>query len=129
MNLSFGRFVIGTGTTAERVPEIISAIISETEKLKTKPVGVTELKKVREYMKSHLIMSMETSDGVVDFFADQEVLSDKIRTPEEFEELFSKVTPDDISRVSKIIFNNQKLTVAVIGNKLDKEAVSKAIRA
>jgi len=129
INFSFGRFIIGTGTKAERVPEIILAIISETEKLKTEAVSAIELEKVKEYMKAHLMMSLETSDGVTDFFADQEVLADKIRTPAEFEEIFSKITIDDVMRVSRIIFDSQKLTVAVIGNGLNKTAVSKAIGA
>lgn len=129
LHSSFGRFVIATGTLAERVPEIISAIVKETERLKTEPVRDIEIAKVREFLRAHLLMSLETSDNVADFFADQEILSDKIRTPAEFDEIFNKITPADIMRVANTIFNNQKLTIGAIGKDINKEAVSKAIGA
>ncbi|MDO8579794.1 MAG: pitrilysin family protein [bacterium] len=129
LHLTFGRFVISTGTTAERVPEIVSAILSETKKLKTKPVLKAELDKVKEYIRAHTLMSLETSDNVADFFADQEILSDKIRIPAEFDEILGKITSADIMRVANILFDNQKLTVGVIGKGMNKGAVSKAIGA
>jgi predicted Zn-dependent peptidase len=127
--MTFGRFTIGTGTTADRVPEIISAILAETERLKNEPVTDLELKKVKEYIRAHMLMSLETSDQVADFFGDQEILSDRIRIPRELDELFARVTAEDILRVSKILFDKQKLTIGTIGKGIDKNAVSKAIHA
>lgn len=129
MTRSFGRFIIATGTTAERASEIISAIVSETEKLKKEPVSPAELDKVREYIRSHLLMDLETSERVADFFTDQEILSDKIRLPKEFDDIFSKITAEEIMRLANIVFDNQKLSVAVIGHNLDEAAVSKALTA
>jgi predicted Zn-dependent peptidase len=129
LHMTFGRFTIGTGTTADRVPEIISAILAETERLKNEPVTDLELKKVKEYIRAHMLMSLETSDQVADFFGDQEILSDRIRIPRELDELFARVTAEDILRVSKILFDKQKLTIGTIGKGIDKNAVSKAIHA
>ena len=125
MHLSYGRFVAATGTTAERAPEIIAAIIQEMDRLKTELVSVEELAKIREIIRAYTLMSLETSDNVADFFADQEILADKIRLPEEFDVIFSKITSEDIKRVANVLFDNKKLTVAVIGKGIDKEAVSK----
>lgn len=124
---SFGNFAIYTGTTAERVPEIIGATLGEIERLKKEPVPPEELDKVREFIKAHTIMSLETSDSMAEFFADQEMLSDKIRTPEEFEGIFSVISPEEIRRVANLLFDNSKLTVATIGKGIQKEAVEKVL--
>jgi len=120
---SFGNFSISTGTTPARVPEIITAIIGETERLKTEKVGDAELNKIKELMRAHLVMSLETSDGLAEFTSEQETLENKIRTPKEFDAIFSKVTADDVLRVANTIFDNNKLTIAVIGQGIDKDKV------
>ena len=124
---SFGSFLISTGTTHERVPEIVSAILAETERLKAEPVTNEELEKVKEFMRAHRLMSLETSDDVADFCSEQEVVEGKIRTPEDLDAIFTRITAEDILRVSKILFDNTKLTVAAIGTGIDREAIRKAI--
>jgi predicted Zn-dependent peptidase len=124
---SFGHFGISTGTTHARVPEIISAIIVETERLKTELVSDDELNKIKEYLRSHRLMSLEMSDDVAGYCADQEAHDKRIFTPEQFDALYSAITAQDIMRVAQKIFNKNKLTSAVIGKGIDKEAVTKAI--
>ncbi len=126
---TFGQFNVSTGTTAERVAEIASAIIGETKRLQTEVVPKEELEKIKELIRARVRMSLETSDGVADFFADQEMSGEAIRSPEELDAILSSVTAEDVMRVSKILFRQEKLTVAAIGKGIDKEAVSKAITA
>ena len=126
---TFGNFMIATGTTAKRVPEIIKAILSEVKRLETEPVSQEELEKVKELMRAHMIMALETSDNVADFFADQEVLSDAIRTPEEFDAIFDKLGAEDVMRVAKEMFDPRRLNLAVIGKNIDKKAASAALGA
>jgi predicted Zn-dependent peptidase len=127
LHLSFGRFVITTGTTAERVPEIVKAVIEEADRLKTEQVSQAELAKVKELMRAHLAMALETSDGVADFLSDQEIVKKDIKTPEEFEALYGAVTAADIMRVANMIFDHSKLTVAVIGKGIDKESIKQLV--
>lgn len=124
---SFGSFSIATGTTSERVAEIIDAILKETERLKTELVSDTELSKIKEFIRAHRIMGLETSDDVADFYADQEVIDGLMRTPADFEKIYSAITAEDIMRVSKTLFDSKKLTVAAIGKGIDKEGVKKVL--
>jgi predicted Zn-dependent peptidase len=124
---TFGHFSIATGTTASRVPEIVSAVIGETKKLLTERVTAVELEKVKELMRSRMRMSLETSDGVADFYAEQEMLDDKIRTPDELDEIFQGIGHEDVARVAAKLFDQKKLTVAVIGKGIDKDAVKAVI--
>ncbi len=124
---SFGSFSISTGTKSERVAEIVSAILAETKKLKTEPVGPAELAKVKEFLRAHRIMSLETSDDVAGFYADQETILGSIRTVEDFERIYTAVTAEDIMRVSNTIFDPKKLTTAVIGKALDKDGITRVL--
>ena len=47
--------------------------------------------------------------------------------PEEFEKIYAAITARDIQRVAQIIFDTKRLTVAVIGNGLDKEGIKKVL--
>jgi predicted Zn-dependent peptidase len=126
---TFGQFHISTGTTAERVAEIASAIIAETRRLQTEPVPQGELEKIRSLIRSRIRMSLETSDGVADFFADQEMFEDVVRSPEEIDAILSAVSADDVVRVSRALFDPRHLTFAAIGKGIDRAAVSKALGA
>lgn len=124
---TYGRFSISTGTAHERVAEIIDAILKEIARLKTEPVPQTELDKIKEYRRAHLMMGLETSDDVADYLIDQEIVRENIHTPEEFEAMYAKISAADILRVAQVIFDPQKLTVAVIGKGLDREALKKVL--
>ncbi len=122
---SFGGFVISTGTKHERVPEIVQAILGEAHRLKTELVPDSELKKVKEFMRAHRLMSLETSDDVCEYFAEQETVEGNIEQPEDFEKIYAAITAEDVLRVSKLIFDHNKLTVAAIGKGIDKEKLDK----
>jgi predicted Zn-dependent peptidase len=127
LHTSFGFFAISTGTTHDRVAEIVDAILAETDRLKTEPVPKDELEKVKEFMRAHRLMSLETSDDVAGYLAEQEAFERRILMPDEFDAIFSKVSAEDVMRVAKILFDPKKLAVAAIGKGIDKEGVIKAI--
>ena len=123
----FGSFYIATGTTPERVTEIVAAILEEVARMKNEPVKKDELKKVQEIVRSGLKMGLESSDDVMAFFADQEVAKKEIKTPEEYEKIISAITAKDIMRVAKRIFTNEKMNLAVVGPIKENLELSKAL--
>lgn len=124
---TFGYFSISTGTRHDRVSEIVGAILNEVDKLKKDLVPENELSKIKEFMRAHLRMGLETSDDVADFCAHQEVVDHKIKTPEDFDAIYSKITREDVQRVAQTMFDANKLTVAVIGKKIDTDSVRKIL--
>ncbi len=123
----FGCFSISTGTTPARVAEIVKAIVEEVGRLKTEPVKKAELKKVQEIVRSGLKMGLESSDEVMEFFADQEVGKKQIKTPEEYEKIISSITAKDIMRVAKRIFTNERMNLAVVGPIKENAELEKAL--
>lgn len=124
---TFGRFVVTTGTTPGRVAEITGAILEEADRLKTELVPETELSKVKEFIRSHTLMSLEASDDIADYLADQELDGDPIRTPEEFDAIFASVTAEDVRRVARSIFDHRKLTLVAVGKGVNRPQVEAVV--
>ncbi len=123
----FGSFYIATGTTPERVTEIVTAILEEVARMKKELVKKDELLKVQEIVRAGLKMGLESSDDVMEFFADQEVARKDIKTPEEYEKIISAITAKDIQRVAKRIFVNDTLNLAVVGPLKENGDLEKAL--
>jgi len=123
----FGSFYISTGTTPERVSEIVKAILEEVTRLKTESGKKDELRKVQEIVRAGLKMGLESSDDVMEFFADQEVSKKEIKTPEEYDKIISAITAKEIMRVSKRIFQNDKMNLAVVGPLKENAELEKAL--
>jgi len=62
-----------------------------------------------------MALSLESSDEVAGFLAGQELMKRKIETPEQILARVDKVSADDIIRVAKDIFRDDKLNLAMIG--------------
>ena len=58
---------------------------------------------------------MESSDAQAAFYTNQELLEDKILSPEEIFKKIDSVTGKDILRVAKDIFKFNKLNLAMVG--------------
>lgn len=118
-----GYFVTQAGVDLNKIEEAIKVILQEYVKI-TNPtssrqggttLGAGELKKAKECIKGKLTLELEDSRAQAGFYASQELLEEKIETPEEIMRKVDQVTAEDIKRVAKDIFVNQKLNLAIIG--------------
>jgi predicted Zn-dependent peptidase len=60
-------------------------------------------------------MHLESSDEVVSYLVDQELIKDEIKMPEEVFAAIDAVTQEDVLRVAQEIFVTKHLNLAVIG--------------
>ncbi len=125
-----GYFTTQAGISAENLEHTIGIILSEYKNIAAKGVSDRELKKVKDYVKGRMVMSMESSSSMASFFADQEILTGEILTAEEKFSLIDKVKASDIKRVAKDIFKNEKLNLALIGpfEKKDEDRILKILK-
>ncbi|OGZ07547.1 MAG: hypothetical protein A3C13_04860 [Candidatus Lloydbacteria bacterium RIFCSPHIGHO2_02_FULL_50_11] len=110
-----GIFSASAGVVNERVEEAVSAIIREFSDLKNILVGDTELKKAKDMLAGRLLLGLETSDDLAEFYGFQEILRRELRTPEELIKIMRAVTKEDIQRVAKTIFVDERLNLALVG--------------
>jgi predicted Zn-dependent peptidase len=110
-----GYIATQAGVEHNKIEQAIKAILLEYKKIATQQVETKELQKAKDYVKGRAVMGFEASDDVAMFFIDQEMHKEKILTPKEVFEMVDAVTVDDILRVSKDIFRNDKLNLAIVG--------------
>jgi len=110
-----GALTIQAGLRLNKVKEAIQEIIKELKHLKVEPVKTKELNKGKEFLLGKLALEKEKSEEILAEFLDREFYQKKPRNFEQIEREIKKVTTKDILRVSKKLFQNKNLSLALIG--------------
>jgi len=125
-----GMFVASVGADNKRIHEVIPAVLQEFNKLKETLVGDEELRKVKDMLAGRLVLGLESSDELGDYYGFQEILRKELSTPEEVIAKMSAVTAKDIQAVAKKIFITPHLNLAMIGpwKKADEKQFAKLLK-
>lgn len=125
-----GYFTTQAGIDSKNVEKVIKLILAGYKKIADSGVSESELKKVKDYLKGRLIMGMESSAETASFYANQEILRGQIYTPEERLAGIDAVKIEDVQRVAKDIFKNEKLNLALMGpvKKIDKKRLENILK-
>jgi len=110
-----GCLLTHAGVDNKNVNRTLELILKEYKSLKNKKIDKKELQKAKDYLKGRLSLSLESSEAQASFYTGQELLTQKILTPEEEIKEINKVTLDDIRKTSREIFRPDKLNLALIG--------------
>ena len=103
------------GVDLNRTEMAISAIVDEYKKIADEKVSDAELTKAKEFLKGKIILKLEDSEEYAHFLGKYELLYNRARTEDEILTEIDKVTPEDVQRVAKDVFNAEKLRLAAIG--------------
>jgi len=117
-----------SGVATSKIMAVIKSIIEEFERLTKEPVGKVELQRVKDHLIGNFIMGLETSDQLAGFYGGQEVITQKIVSPEELIKKIQAVKAEEIRAVAKDVFKNQKLNLAVIGPFRDKKQFEQILK-
>ncbi len=125
-----GYFGVYTGCDVDKPHEVISVILDQCYGLTHGKYKVTkkELDKVKGYIKGHIALSLEDSENVSDFFAEQVLFDKKVYTPEEIFKKIDAVTMEEVYSEAKKLFIPSKVNLAIIGPFKDKEKFVKLLR-
>lgn len=110
-----GYFEISSGVDNNRLIQALEVAMTECKKLTNEPVTEVELKKVKDFAHGKIAISLETSDELASFYADQQLLKHELLTPDEKLAIIDKVTAEDIRLLAKEIFTPTRLNLALIG--------------
>ncbi|EKE22235.1 MAG: hypothetical protein ACD_7C00018G0008 [uncultured bacterium] len=117
-----GYLATSAGVEHKNLIKAVETILKEYKKIASRKVTAQELQKAKDYVKGKSVMGLESSDSVASFLIGQEIRKEKILTPKDIFKKIDKVTREDILRVAKDIFVNEKLNLALTGpHKKSKE--------
>ncbi len=124
-----GMFSIQAGLDKSRVPLAYKTIMQELRKIKREGVTAKEVKEAIDHIRGGLLLSMENSSNQAEWYGDEELFLDQVRTPEQFMKRLEKVTAADVKAMANEILNEKKMKMAVIGPYKNEEAFLKSINA
>ncbi len=117
-----GNFFIQSGLDLSRFDEALILIQKELLKIVNNGISLKELKDAKEFLRGKIVLSLEDSSTLAEFYGKQELLVGKSMSPEEKIKKYSQVTIKEVQEVAKFLFRKEKFNLAVIGpfKNLDK---------
>lgn len=116
-----GAFVIQSGLDKKRIDSALKLIMVELDKAAKTGVTTDELARAKEYIAGKTALSLEDSSNVVQWYVQQELLTNKILTAEQKLAKFMAVTRADIQKVAREVLNNKRANLAIIGPFKDEQ--------
>lgn len=98
-----------------RVRLAIPAMLGEWDRLRQEKVSADELTKAKEFLKGRLMLQMEDTFSVAAWFGQQEILGPDVLTLDEAIANIEAATAEDIQRLARKLFLQEKLNLAVVG--------------
>ena len=82
----------------------------------------------KDYLKGKLVLALEDSESVADWYGKQLALHKKISTPAQRLKKITAVTPTQVKRVAEEIFKEEKLNLVLIGPFKSKTDLQKLLK-
>lgn len=116
-----GYLTTQAGVPASKMEKAIKIILEEYKKISKELVPAKELKRAKDMLQGRVLLQMEASDDLANWYARQAIYRKNIVTPGEMIRKIKAVTPEQIRDLAKRLFVDKNLNLAIIGNlKADK---------
>jgi predicted Zn-dependent peptidase len=93
----------------------VEAMVQEWTRIRDEPVPEDELIKAKELIKGHLLLSMEDTHSIADWYGRQEIVGEEMLTVDDVTAAIDAVTAPDVQRVARDLFRTEWLNLAVVG--------------
>ena len=122
-----GYLTVQSGVGNDKCERAIGMIMEDIRRLKEEKAAPEELIHAKSHIKGRMAISLESSSSLASFVTSQEILTGKILTPQEKFVKINAVTAEDIQRVARDIFTEERLNLALIGPFKDKKRFQKLL--
>ncbi len=110
-----GAFVVQAGLDKARLGQAIALILQELNNVRDHGVTQEELVAAKDFIEGKIILALEDSEHVADWYGKQELLEPDVMTPEQRLAKLRAVPQEDVQRVARQLFDKTKLNLALIG--------------
>jgi predicted Zn-dependent peptidase len=107
-------FGVYFSTNQNQYAKVIEIIYKEFKKLKDIPVSEKELKKVKEYLKGGVLLSLESTTNRMMRIANSILYFDKVFSVEDYISKIEKVTVEDVQKTANELLNDSKLIKVIL---------------
>ena len=123
-----GTISTNAGVSLDGIDKAITAVIEEYKKVSDEPVSEAELKKSKEFLKGKLVLRLEDSEEFAHMVGKLDLLYGKGKSLDEVMAEIDAVKSEDLQRVARELFVEDKMYLAVIGPYDDDERFNKLMK-
>ena len=109
-----GSMTIYAGTDPSNANDAIEGIIEELDRA-IEYIDQSELDRARELIKGRLFLGLEDTRSVSSWLGGQELLLNRLRSPDEVASELDQLKLDDIKRVAERLFKRELYRIAIVG--------------
>ena len=110
-----GAFAVYAGMDPANARDALGAVIDELARVQSEGVTEEELARAKELVNGRLLLRMEDTRAVSDWFGGQELLLGRIRTADEVAEVIGTLTLGDLHGVAQRLLVTDQLNLAAVG--------------
>lgn len=125
--LDSGYLATSCGLNNKRIKEGLKEIIKEHYRI-INDINESEIRMAKDYIKGKLELKLEDSLEIASFFSNQELLLNKILTPDELFKKIETVSKKDIKKTLKDIFKPNRMNLSVIGPFKNKKVFDRLLK-
>ncbi len=111
-----GSLAVYAGCAVENTREVLDLTLAEFTRLKEQPVSEEELRRVKEQLKTNMVLGLESSGARINPLARQQMFYGRFFTTDEITAEVDRVTAADITRLSQRLLQPSGLTLTLLGN-------------
>jgi predicted Zn-dependent peptidase len=116
-----GYLTTQAGVPTGKTRQALEIIMKEYQRLTTELIPLKELNRAKDLLQGRLLLQMEATDNLANWYARQAILRHEIMTPAAFMKKIKAITPVSLQKTAKKIFVNSGLNLAAIGKFKDAE--------
>ena len=110
-----GMWGVYVGVDKSNTQQVLEIIIDQMKQLKEKPVDSSELRNAKEYLKGGMYLAAENTENQMTRLAQSEINFGRFVPLKEVEDEVEKVTAEDIIELSHNIFQNNSVSLTLLG--------------
>ena len=118
-----GALMISVDTDVKKLPEALKLVLKICSNIAEKGIKPKELRHAKEYLNGILALSMEHTTEYMIWLGRNSFTESKFLTVEQLIEKTNDVTAEDVQRMAKEVFKNNRLNVALIADNVDKKKI------
>jgi predicted Zn-dependent peptidase len=125
-----GIFGGSAGVDPSRTEQAVQVMLEEFYSVVdgTKPITKEELKKAKDYISGTMVLSLEDSRSVAQFFGMKQLLSQSMISPEDLLKKFQDLTLEEVQQVAQDVIQKGECRLAVIGPFKSDKAFAKILK-
>jgi predicted Zn-dependent peptidase len=112
-----GYLEVAAGVEHGKLSAVIEAVLVELRRAADVLMDDAELARVKSHLTGRLLLGLETSDALANYYGGQEVVREKLTPPDELARHINRVSASEVREAARAIMKREGLNLALVGPK------------